>query len=198
MRGKVRYIAASVWLFWDHPRVCGEKPKPRIWGTSPMESPPRMRGKVSGSAARRTKRRITPAYAGKSESQSNPYRHPCGSPPRMRGKVRRTVSGQLNSGITPAYAGKSGVDFGSTTCYRDHPRACGEKPVAMHNLTTKAGSPPRMRGKVCVASHQPAYPGITPAHAGKSLHHGLQPLLYWDHPRACGEKTLEALDSSEV
>ena len=50
----------------DHPRVCGEKHttffvRPRKWG-----SPPRMRGKVTGSARAPLNARITPAYAGKS------------------------------------------------------------------------------------------------------------------------------------
>ena len=50
--------------------------------------------------------------------------------------------------ITPAWAGKSFGLFGPQIPSMDHPRVGGEKPVAMHNLTTKAGSPPRGRGKV--------------------------------------------------
>ena len=106
------YAGKSVmsWGFFfcaeDHPRVCGEKTLILLAMFSPPGSPPRMRGKVQGEAARKDGVRITPAYAGKSSnqnSQSNAGKdHPrvCGekkqlykefprargSPPRMRGK----------------------------------------------------------------------------------------------------------------
>ena len=50
----------------DHPRVCGEKDHAEISGNGRWGSPPRMRGKETGSIQRRKRRRITPAYAGKS------------------------------------------------------------------------------------------------------------------------------------
>ena len=52
------------------------------------------------------------------------------------------------------------------------------------------GSPPRMRGKVAACCRWPAWPGITPAYAGKRLHKPLRAITIWDHPRVCGEKSL--------
>ena len=40
--------------------------------------------------------------------------------------------------------------------------------------------------------------GITPAHAGKRLVHGLQITGGQDHPRACGEKWLFGLWSTDI
>ena len=50
----------------DHPRLCGEKVL-EVSRHMPLPgSPPPMRGKVQNDRAKRTKARITPAYAGKS------------------------------------------------------------------------------------------------------------------------------------
>ena len=90
-----------------------------------------MRGKVRRRLAQLLKIRITPAYAGKSETLSGGTRkikdHPCvcgekaktvkiclslrGSPLRMRGKVTLHTCSPVPVGITPAYAGKSGLEF---------------------------------------------------------------------------------------
>ena len=86
-----------------------------------------MRGKVNRAPQLVAGDRITPAYAGKSQSCSPACRrgqdHPrvCGekvivvtvmlyepgSPPRMRGKEDDTANKLADYGITPAYAGKS-------------------------------------------------------------------------------------------
>ena len=50
----------------------------------------------------------------------------------------------------------------------DHPRVCGEKSVRSFSVWSLAGSPPRMRGKVCLVLVQAFELGITPAYAGKS------------------------------
>ena len=50
----------------DHPRLCGEKPKPVSSLESRTGSPPPMRGKVSTVHIYLVRLRITPAYAGKS------------------------------------------------------------------------------------------------------------------------------------
>ena len=51
---------------WDHPRVCGEKQVNTVDTYPPAGSPPRMRGKVREMKTGKTRRGITPAYAGKS------------------------------------------------------------------------------------------------------------------------------------
>ena len=85
-----------------------------------------MRGKADSYAAWQSSKRITPAYAGKSQSTPRRIRcqgdhprlcgektlifllcHTClGSPPPMRGKDIRLCCHLDSAGITPAYAGK--------------------------------------------------------------------------------------------
>ena len=181
----------------DHPRVCGEKPPS---GGSPARfsgSPPRVRGKVPKRSAPAGAAGITPACAGKRiwflDNSILARDHPrvCGekisvsaimkiargSPPRVRGKDCGHCRLSPLYGITPACAGKR-------LCYSlclpplwDHPRVCGEKPVAMHSCTTTRGSPPRMRGKGNPVSCTCSRPGITPAYAGKSLAPTYQPYV---------------------
>ena len=131
----------------DHPRVCGEKTMPEVIGNGHIGSPPRMRGKVRQTYTKVISYRITPAYAGKSQSPwclcRSCWDHPrvCGekrqsqqsgaamrgSPPRMRGKVSVCKLPCCNQGITPAYAGKSEDKHRERGKKRDHPRVCGEK-----------------------------------------------------------------------
>ena len=106
-----------------------------------------MRGKVREMKTGKTRRGITPAYAGKSPEEPREERtaqdHPrvcgekqglraaaaklLGSPPRMRGKVKSPWTELPPPGITPAYAGKSRLCARGLPRARDHPRVCGEK-----------------------------------------------------------------------
>ena len=63
--GKRPAAWAGAWRTGDHPRVCGEKGTGLTNVTSPMGSPPRMRGKAAPSSVAVMPCRITPAYAGK-------------------------------------------------------------------------------------------------------------------------------------
>ena len=78
--------------------------------------------------------------------------------------------------ITPAHAGKSAWVKSSTALNEDHPRPCGEKAIDKHLGGTAIGSPPPMRGKAHAPGLQYQYRGITPAHAGKSVHSPRRPL----------------------
>ena len=165
--GKRWTVAGTVAARWDHPRVCGEKASLMLASDAELGSPPRMRGKVREIKTGKSRRGITPAYAGKrhGEAQKQNYSkdHPrvcgekldaklaprlmMGSPPRMRGKALKTSWDRTTAGITPAYAGKSTFQLCWCTASWDHPRVCGEK-------------------------YPPVYPflpgfGITPAYAGK-------------------------------
>ena len=55
---------------WDHPRLCGEKSISGTLAGTGAGSPPPMRGKESTGNWERRLKRITPAYAGKSETKS--------------------------------------------------------------------------------------------------------------------------------
>ena len=68
MRGKVRLTVQGLLPPQDHPRVCGEKDFVKHCEDFPQGSPPRMRGKDELRQAIAVQHRITPAYAGKSES----------------------------------------------------------------------------------------------------------------------------------
>ena len=145
--GKSRTLSGL--RFWkrDHPRVCGEKHDVMYDPDRDRGSPPRVRGKASGSWKCFCAMGITPACAGK-RTQYFPacsciWDHPrvcgeksfgdvvaldaIGSPPRVRGKVAICPACSASSGITPACAGKSPASCHWPTVQRDHPRVCGEK-----------------------------------------------------------------------
>ena len=92
-----------------------------------------------------------------------------GSPPPMRGKLGWLVLMFIQQRITPAHAGKTEVRDESVFVIQDHPRPCGENRRIYKNQEVKVGSPPPMRGKLAVLVHAQLNPGITPAHAGKTL-----------------------------
>ena len=172
----------------DHPRVCGEKVRGycKIWNE--WGSPPRMRGKDTRHGLFAGRKRITPAYAGKSARRPRSRRSgrdhprvcgeklrclsassaPTGSPPRMRGKGIKPCDERVGMGITPAYAGKSAHTDAHDQRVRDHPRVCGEKR--------------------CPRAPSFLVRGITPAYAGKSSFQAGTVSASRDHPRVCGEK----------
>ena len=114
-------------LWWDHPRLCGEKLSDFSIIANVLGSPPPMRGKVDKGSIFAKSLRITPAYAGKSPEYHTAFQavrdHPrlcgekisnsrslifcAGSPPPMRGKASDGTAVAGGTGITPAYAGKS-------------------------------------------------------------------------------------------
>ena len=175
-------------LWWDHPRLCGEKAPAGgllLWC---LGSPPPMRGKGIAQSVQPQFFRITPAYAGKSavslrcgclwwdhprlcgEKFSNcDEKTTCvGSPPPMRGKVALFSAGMCLIRITPAYAGKSRCTGSSRGNCWDHPRLCGEKRELMSKSAAIAGSPPPMRGRGPLLVCSLHTSRITPAYAGKS------------------------------
>ena len=131
-------------------------------------SPPPMRGKGVDAYRFYKNRRITPAYAGKSDNKVGEIAewedHPrlcgekdspllnstliLGSPPPMRGKVFLILSLLILLRITPAYAGKRVALHLHIGFRRDHPRLCGEKNFFGLCQHQYLGSPPPMRGKV--------------------------------------------------
>ena len=116
-----------------------------------------------------------------------------GSPPRVRGKERLVCVHHAGMRITPACAGKRS----RCTCVQrlrwDHPRVCGEKVCKAPKGRLIRGSPPRVRGKAKNATLGGGKRGITPACAGKRLRGVFGCCMVRDHPRVCGEKTIEHL-----
>ena len=64
--GKSSAMSRIKSLYWDHPRLCGEKYGYYTIEVSFLGSPPPMRGKVKKEIKKIQEQRITPAYAGKS------------------------------------------------------------------------------------------------------------------------------------
>ena len=146
-----------------------------------------MRGKAVSSLVSSTLSRITPAYAGKSETKGTNTvtnkDHPrlcgekvekkgiresrAGSPPPMRGKDNRTHDTERSIRITPAYAGKRHRRRTNVQQDQDHPRLCGEKEQRAARISETLGSPPPMRGKGASWKCLIDCKGITPAYAGK-------------------------------
>ena len=142
-------------VFWDfalnfskdHPRMGGEKCFIRFFHLLIRGSPPHGRGKAPGSSNNGNVIGITPAWAGKSASntlstwyqQDHPrmggeklmlsicFANSSGSPPHGRGKVELSVCYCFGARITPAWAGKSSSDNCSPWNCQDHPRMGGEK-----------------------------------------------------------------------
>ena len=189
--------------------MCGEKQIPEMHASRTRGSPPRVRGKGTAIASRRSLMGITPACAGKRSTErgctNGTEDHPrvCGekcvshtvaalsrgSPPRVRGKGSCDDVLNVALGITPACAGKSIAGSACGRAAGDHPRVCGEKCALFSSSSFMAGSPPRVRGKACWIAPNVLSPRITPACAGKRLVCFEYPGKGWDHPRVCGEKT---------
>ena len=119
-----------------------------------------------------------------------------GSPPRVRGKRVCSLNNTIRSRITPARAGKTTDVRGNFMVLQDHPRACGENRLRMILWTAYRGSPPRVRGKPHSRPVGPRVPRITPARAGKTVNRSMWSPSAWDHPRACGENSLDIFNAS--
>ena len=120
-----------------------------------------------------------------------------GSPPRVRGKEVGRVGRAFTLGITPACAGKRRGSGRTRRTSRDHPRVCGEKLCFNVVYGNTQGSPPRVRGKVCIYIRLCGCVGITPACAGKRTTMMGRTRRFGDHPRVCGEKKITPSGAGE-
>ena len=64
--------------------------------------------------------------------------------------------------------------------------------VWLEGVPSRAGSPPRVRGKVSFCAGNAIIDGITPACAGKSVSCRPCRTSHQDHPRVCGEKLINS------
>ena len=145
--GKSFFCVLGFCFELDHPRVGGEKRKPRAARPPAPGSPPRGRGKGNFSPPFDNPKRITPAWAGKSyvfgPLRPGSWDHPrvggekrkmqrptlaaAGSPPRGRGKGMAATVALKARRITPAWVGKSCCLRRAALVLWDHPRVGGEK-----------------------------------------------------------------------
>ena len=176
-------------IAWDHPRLRGEKCVICLVANLKIGSPPPARGEVDAAFAILPHSGITPACAGR-RTLSKPRfavlkdhprlrgekcicsRRHCakiGSPPPARGEAALGCCGKNEQGITPACAGRSLHADGAVRRKWDHPRLRGEKVLRGLRNFALIGSPPPARGEVNTLLSPQAYPGITPACAGRSF-----------------------------
>ena len=113
-----------------------------------------------------------------------------GSPPRVRGALDAKHSRVNPLRITPACTG-------STTCGRmtyramtDHPRVYGEHVLACSLASSRAGSPPRVRGARRPRLRRARRLRITPACTGSTPCRQHLRRRWPDHPRVYGEHRL--------
>ena len=152
----------------DHPRGCGENSSLTAQNRILRGSPPRMRGKLKATFARRCLGRDHPRGCGENLRYAEFMNPTGGSPPRMRGKLRSARPACFGGWITPADAGKTDTGDVRLKRAKDHPRGCGENNCSTFIEYEVSGSPPRMRGKrIDRVIHLPIR-GITPADAGKT------------------------------
>ena len=154
-------------LYWDHPRLCGEKSTTDKLPRHCRGSPPPMRGKVWTRFELGKMAGITPAYAGKSLFQK-----PSGflrqDHPRLCGeKFNGKAESCIRKGSPPPMRGKGNLWCRYQYNRRDHPRLCGEKIAEPLMYLIVTGSPPPMRGKVQQVWIYRQCRRITPAYAGK-------------------------------
>ena len=154
--GKTKRHPSTTIRIWDHPRVCGENLSKYKFLTDKKDHPRVCGENVSASP-------FTPVSKG--------------SPPRVRGKHRPDVRRGEIDGITPACAGKTPRAASSPGPPWDHPRVCGENLPLHFTVSSKTGSPPRVRGK---RRWKPAVPSARR-----------------DHPRVCGENASALLMLSD-
>ena len=116
-----------------------------------------------------------------------------GSPPPTRGKLRIAKLVYLAAGLTPAHAGKTAAASGTPDSTRAHPRPRGENGYYLLSRSSFSGSPPPTRGKLPPLQARPILPGLTPAHAGKTLARQHAHFAIGAHPRPRGENIVKAM-----
>ena len=190
--------------------MCGEHRSIVGIGVACQGSSPHVRGARKDSPLRRCHSGIIPACAGSTRciliTMWNRWDHPrmcgehdfqpfvisfgLGSSPHVRG-ARFPNGGRVPlAGIIPACAGST-IPARTTPKLRwDHPRMCGEHPIAWIVRPFVVGSSPHVRGAPKYDLATSIMTGIIPACAGSTSPLVLQPDVSRDHPRMCGEHSM--------
>ena len=171
-----------------HPRAGGENFFSAPSAVLICGSSPRGRGKQLQTARQARRRRLIPARAGKTASQSSSICRvsahpraggentfevatlgaPPGSSPRGRGKPVRMAFKAAPGRLIPARAGKTAPDGLSGPISAAHPRAGGENCYNTNGNKGVTGSSPRGRGKPVTHRGDGAPERLIPARAGKT------------------------------
>ena len=205
--GKTTPDRPSLSASWAHPRSRGEnRARPgacrRRTGSSPLT-----RGKREVVAVISASGGLIPAHAGKTPGSRSTglsaWAHPRsrgeneiealldpeqqGSSPLTRGKRARDRRAEGTRGLIPAHAGKTVMVRPLDWSAGAHPRSRGENMSPAVSPPVTMGSSPLTRGKLTSRRKNDQFPGLIPAHAGKTLP-GTRPRGgRRAHPRSRGE-----------
>ena len=216
--GKTRESKAVPAGYWAHPRACGENIDCAYYPHGETGSSPRVRGKRGRCRRRPLHRGLIPARAGKTRAGASTIRrrraHPracgenagnsyeemsmMGSSPRVRGKQPQRRPTPSPPRLIPARAGKTNTTAFPLEWDRAHPRACGENRTAGKSLSNRAGSSPRVRGKLGGIPLTCYRIGLIPARAGKTGSFVAVSITPKAHPRACGENPRRTVTLSAI
>ncbi len=187
--GKTRRGAGPATADRDDPRVRGEDRTMVNPDYAAVGRPPRARGRPSVHSAFTLIPRTTPACAGKTQRCGrrpgpawddprvrgedvtfSPTRNvDPGRPPRARGRPLIDRRPPVENRTTSACAGRTGGDGGARPARGDDPRVRGEDASIISHICSRAGRPPRARGRrTGLVRRQPRH-GTTPACAGKTF-----------------------------
>ena len=210
--GKTRRRASRPRSGRAHPRSRGENLCPRAGRQDVRGSSPLTRGKPARGSPREVGAGLIPAHAGKTfqaelemiQERAHPRSRGenkdgagaalirWGSSPLTRGKQPGRLPDGNVLGLIPAHAGKTGQGAHGAFFEGAHPRSRGENIQLMTCPKVEAGSSPLTRGKLQSGACRSLYPGLIPAHAGKTCptRGGTAPRRA--HPRSRGENVRPA------
>ena len=190
-----------------HPRSRGENMTGGSPAASTPGSSPLTRGKLPLRVHARSRRRLIPAHAGKTDAalprplrkRAHPrsrgensasalaFSRPHGSSPLTRGKRQLPQPRPRAGRLIPAHAGKTWSPLAPMTATWAHPRSRGENWCGCCRLCRGGGSSPLTRGKRRGGFVRFARCRLIPAHAGKTALRGLRAAGRPAHPRSRGE-----------
>ena len=111
----------------------------------------------------------------------------------MRGKPACRVKLDPLPRLIPAHAGKTRFGAPQARSAGAHPRSCGENAPGIASASWFQGSSPRTRGKHAPVGEGFFFPGLIPAHAGKTGTASSRSSRPRAHPRSRGENSVVAL-----
>ena len=111
-----------------------------------------------------------------------------GSSPRVWGQEKKKPRANRGFGIIPTRVGTRHREILCKKILRDHPHACGDKPLTHIRYHVGKGSSPRVWGQALTACVTVLSQRIIPTRVGTS-----DKVIYLirysrDHPHACGDK----------
>ena len=113
-----------------------------------------------------------------------------GSSPRVWGQAFTDSFSSAMERIIPTRVGTSALKHSSSVLYVDHPHACGDKEILPCPVRCCAGSSPRVWGQDEWVFSERDRRRIIPTRVGTSAEECEICGSWWDHPHACGDKTI--------